>query len=94
MCPIFGRLLSKTAFSDHMMPQIPRIAAAPWYQGSQAHYFPAAPHGMMVADETCPYVAAQGPTRGKFGQTTSPPVAALVIKLIVSRHMFNIQAHG
>ena len=46
----------------------------------------------MVADETCPYVAAQGPTRGKFGQTTSPPVAALVIKLIVSRHMFNI--HG
>ena len=54
-----------------------------------------APHGMMVADETCPYVAAQGPTRGKFGQTTSPPVAALVIKLIVSPShvVFNIQAH-
>ena len=35
-----------------------------------------------------PYVGARGLTKGKFGQTTSPAVAAFVIKLIVPRHMW------
>ena len=44
-----------------------------------------------MAAKTYPYVGAQGPTKGKFGQTMSPAVAAFVIKLIVPRHMFNVQ---
>ena len=44
-----------------------------------------------MAAKTYPYVGARGPTKGKFGQTMSPAVAAFVIKLIVPRHMFNVQ---
>ena len=44
-----------------------------------------------MAAKTYPYVGAQGPTKGKFGQTMSPAVAVFVIKLIVPRHMFNVQ---
>ena len=47
-----------------------------------------------MAAETHPYVGARGPTKGKFGQTMSPAVAAFVIKLIVppSHAALNIQA--
>ena len=47
-----------------------------------------------MAAKTHPYVGARGPTKGKFGQTMSPAVAALVIKLIVlpSHAALNIQA--
>ena len=77
-------------FSDSVMPQILRWAAA-----GKAHYlFPFKTTSTTWQPKPTPYVGARGLTKGKFGQTTSPAVAALVIKLIVppSHVAFNIQA--